>query len=289
MNIEVVKAHSVWHRFVYWIEEREKIRLAKEAGLPKPWTDDVILQSYRFCNVRRMDDKVSRWLLENWYKPYQDHHWMIWACGLARFFNNPDSLALITDQVFKSTVGRSAASTRIKKTLREYAKSGHTIFNGAYMVRGNDGEDKISSVVDYYCSNLFEIRWHGMTNSMKELWTAVCSKYGFGSFMAGQIVADMRHAAEGKWEDKNSWAPMGPGSKRGMNRLLERPLNQPITQREFEERLEKITASLDADLDYSVGCRLEAIDRQNCLCEFDKYERTLFDNRRPKQKYQGTN
>jgi len=80
MKIEQVKKLDVQERWLYWIKEREKIRLAKDAGDSKPWTDDVILQSYRFCNVRRMDDKVSQWLLNNWYKPYRGHPHMLKAC-----------------------------------------------------------------------------------------------------------------------------------------------------------------------------------------------------------------
>jgi len=45
--------------------KREALRKAKEAGGPPPWTIDEILQKYRFCNVRRADDRVSKWLIEN--------------------------------------------------------------------------------------------------------------------------------------------------------------------------------------------------------------------------------
>ena len=49
---------------VYWMIERDRIRTAKEAGKPKPWTTDPLLRDYRWCNVRRMDDRVSVWLAE---------------------------------------------------------------------------------------------------------------------------------------------------------------------------------------------------------------------------------
>ena len=46
-------------RLVYYINERESIRKLREAGYPKPWTQDKILQTYRFCNVNREDDTVT--------------------------------------------------------------------------------------------------------------------------------------------------------------------------------------------------------------------------------------
>jgi hypothetical protein len=41
-----------------------------------------------------------------------------------------------------------------------------------------------------------------------------------GSFMAGQFVADLRHVYTGAWADANTWAPLGPGSERGLAWLL---------------------------------------------------------------------
>ena len=35
---------------IYWIRERESIRLLKEGGKSKPYTSDEILRDYRFCN-----------------------------------------------------------------------------------------------------------------------------------------------------------------------------------------------------------------------------------------------
>ena len=44
MNIKDVVKLSPLDRLLYWIKERESIRLKKEAGEPKPWTDDEILR-----------------------------------------------------------------------------------------------------------------------------------------------------------------------------------------------------------------------------------------------------
>jgi DNA polymerase I len=44
---------------LYWIEERERIRVRKEAGAPEPYTDNEILRTGRFCNVRREDDRTT--------------------------------------------------------------------------------------------------------------------------------------------------------------------------------------------------------------------------------------
>ena len=50
---------------VQWVKAREELRNNKESGAPPPWTQDEILQTYRFTNIRRRDDRVSRWLRQN--------------------------------------------------------------------------------------------------------------------------------------------------------------------------------------------------------------------------------
>jgi hypothetical protein len=282
VDIEEVQQLSPARRFLYWITEREAIRLHREEGEGQPWTDDFILNTYRFCNVRRMDDKVSRWLLENWYTPFHGHRNMLKACAIARFFNLPSSLEAITRAVFDTEF----IPATIKSVLRYLRDDvGQPIFNGAYMVRGNDGMDKIECVMDYYVARLPLSRDVLRPDSMRETWLRLVPSYGFGSFMAGQLVADLRHAMPGEWADRNTWAPPGPGSIRGLNRFLERDLKTTYTEGEFSIYLAAIIDSCSPLLPPELVSRMEAIDWQNCLCEFDKYERTLWGQGRPKSLY----
>lgn len=267
--------------FLYWISERERIRIRKANKQSKPWTNDRILQSYRFCNVRRMDDKVSRWLLQHWYRPYFNHPLMVPAVALARFVNKPESLELITKVVFSKRWN----ADRLIKILRDRRDSGQSVFNGAYMVRGGtEGPDKISCVVDFFVASLKGVDIP--TNSMKESCVVIERCYGFGSFMAGQVTADLRWARKGTWSDKKVWAPIGPGSRRGMNRLQGRLTNFNLKQEQFEEELREVSRLVQSKLP-KIYKKLEAIDIQNCLCEFDKYKRVLLGEGRPKQLYQG--
>ena len=49
--------------FFDFCQEREKIRLKREAGAPPPWSDDPIFQKGRFLNVFREDDKGTKAVL----------------------------------------------------------------------------------------------------------------------------------------------------------------------------------------------------------------------------------
>lgn len=279
-----VKSLTPLERFAYWINERESIRLKKEAGEPRPWTNDKILDTYRFCNVVRIEDKVSQWLLSNWYKPYFDHHHIIAACAIARFFNKPESLAKITDLVFNR---RFPSLPEIKVVLRN-AKLKGPVFNGAYIVSGQgDGSDKIETVIIHIKRLEDRLMDKPTFHTMQEAWSYLCECTGFASFMAGQVVADLRWARSGTWVDKDDWAPMGPGSRRGINRLCNVSVKSPLIQSQFLEKLKSLKLTVAVKLPQLLTNRMEMMDWQNTLCEIDKYERALWDEGRPKQLYRG--
>lgn len=285
MLTSTVRSLTTKQQLIYWITERESIRLKKDLKRPKPWTDDGILQSYRFCNVRRMDDRVSKWLLENWYKPYFNHPNMLAAVALARFINLPDTLKNIQAYVFCSPV---PDWEKIKNIVRNIKADGYTVFNGAYIVPSALGTvDKIEAVVDRFVKPLSN-QVQGFTGDrMQEAWQWLLQCEGFGSFLAGQVVADLRWSMKGEWADRNSWAPIGPGSKRGINRYHRLPINAPMLQRSFERELKDLIEEIKPSIEYLISHRMEAMDYQNCMCEYDKYLRTLYNEGRAKQRYPG--
>jgi len=75
-----------------WITERHAIYEAKNAGYPKPWTEDPILRAYRFCNVYRELDKVTQWIAEHWRDNHYDSPEVWFAMTVARLVNWPDTL-----------------------------------------------------------------------------------------------------------------------------------------------------------------------------------------------------
>ena len=287
MLIENVKQLSASERLIYWATEREKIRLRRQMGQSRPWTSDEILDKFRFCNVRRMDDAVSRWLLENWYGPYKDHKNMAGAVCLARMFNNPNTLAGMESFVF---VSNEPNWTAIKAIINQMSESGLRVFNAAYIVSTSGHKaNKIDWVVDRYVKPAHEYLIPGVIcrHSMEKTAQQVESCYGFSSFMAGQVVADLRWALTGRWDDRMTWAPLGPGSRRGLNRLYGFTESSHQKEEEFRGMLENAITMLKDKLPNSITSRLEAHDYQNCLCEWDKYERMLWGQGKPKQLYKG--
>lgn len=264
----------------HWIKERHQIYLKRRAGKPKPWTTDEILLDYKFCNPIRMNDRVSKWLMDNWYAPYRDHPNMLLACTLARQINTPDSLSEIGFPV----VWRPEL---VQKKLEGRQRRGLKTYSAAYMItanfgtRGREKETKPSQTVWRVCQPIYE-SGRVDTNSMQKTWESLLHFQGFSSFIAGQVVADLRWALTGKWADKNTWAPMGPGSQRGLNRLYNRSIDHKLNQDEFLKELREM-----APLMRKVLPSLEMMDCQNCLCEYDKYCRLLNGEGQVRSRYPG--
>ncbi len=108
---------------------------------------------------------------------------------------------------------------------------------------------------------------------MFEVWDWLNGQPGIGSFMAGQAVADLRHIHhEVVWTDTHTWAPQGPGSKRGVNRLVGQPPDAGMPIGEWLDVLRLGYAKAKARLP-EIYLRLELMDQQNVMCEFATYRR----------------
>jgi hypothetical protein len=268
---------------VYWIKQRELVREAKDQGLPKPWTDDPLLRDYRWCNVRRMDDRVSQELLDQWYHSDLDEDEALAAATVARYINWVPTLLEISG-------GRKFAMhtlSNVGPTLRLRAERGDKVYTGAYMIPGVAGQRKWESIPAVAKAVTAEGIWK---RSQRETWEQLIRINGLGTFLAGQIVADIAQLDVGKqvWRDRRDWAPIGPGSRRGMNRLLGCAKEAALSQRVFIEFLPKLIQELRPRIAAIWDDRdLVAMDVQNCLCEFDKFRRLTLREGKVRANYPG--
>ena len=79
-------------RLVNFIVARHSIYDRRAKGDHKPWTDDEILQRYRFCNVYRELDTVTQWIADNWRRPHAGDQDLWFAMAVARWVNWPETL-----------------------------------------------------------------------------------------------------------------------------------------------------------------------------------------------------
>jgi len=267
------------YELIYWITEREEIRLKKEAGYPRPWTNDPIMGAYRFCNVNRNDDTVTKWIHDNWSIPNQHMNSLPFALTLARMVNLPTTLEAIGyPDVWDPD--------HFIEVIRDLKEDGTKVWTSAYMITGGysaGGEDKetiIARVLDGVHSKLQS----NPVSFSEKLSTAVekIKSPGVGSFLSAQVIADLKRTyrlalAPDWW----TWCGVGPGSTIGLNILNGRPITATIKDKQFIDEVALVRELIQEE----TGLNLCAQNTQNCLCEFNKYYRAKYMGYRPKTGY----
>jgi len=278
---------------IYWAKEREQIRKRKAAGLPQwEWTQDPIFRTFRFCNLRRKDDRVSQWLIKNVFS--QQEAFSPWSfiqfTALCRWVNWPPTLQALRDEKLwpRKTLSLINVGLAIEER-RETQKA----WTGAYTVvpPKDTGLNKglaISTVV--IDKNLTLIKKPLLasfeTQSVQRVWEVLKTARYMGGFMSGQVISDWTYTPLlCNATDLYTWTPMGPGSIRGHNRLLGLPLKQkPASMEAWCEMLQGWRKVLIQEL----GSEYEDLDLQSCqsaLCETDKYLRVKSGEGRPRSRY----
>lgn len=264
---------------LFWVNERERIRKLKITGANPPWTSDPVLSTYRFCNVRREDDRVTKWIHDNWLRPNMNHPHLAFAMGVARMVNLPETLAEVgfpevwLPKLFEDTL--------YCRKLR-----GDKVWTSAYMITGGyskGGESKeviIARVLDALYAQLNTTHGFIARGDSLEVAAEKVRVPGIGSFLSGQIVADLKWSTL-LWncKDWKYWCTPGPGSTMGLNFLHDRE-NRAIGERQFIDEVNEVR-----ELIRHSGFDLCAQNTQNCLCEFSKYVRAKHYGQRLKSTY----
>lgn len=187
----------------YWVNERERIRLKKLAGEPRPWTEDPILQKYKFCEVNRENDAVTTWLKINWREPYAEHNKLWLMMCLARVINWPPTLKEI---VAKTNFPDEWEPEAIIKVMLDRQARGEKVYTGAYMLRGDiwrehaTTNDKPTYTVNSVLHQLVgldeQLRCIGEPHeddTIESYTKRLASHPGWGGFLAYEVATDLRH------------------------------------------------------------------------------------------------
>lgn len=236
-------------QLMYWINERENIRMARLQGGPRPWTHDPILQKYHFCNIWRQYDRGTLDIYKARMGLDIPTVELPAFFTVARLFNRADTLVEYWTH--------SIEGVKYRKAM------GHRVFNTAYVVSTcGVSMDKI----DYVHDVVEQVRNRAINPlSCERAFFDLRTINGLGSFLCGQIVADLKYTPY--LEEAPDWwtfAVMGPGSKKGLDHIF----YGGTTERNFKIRLEELHEHIRPHIP-----KMHAQDLQNCLCEMSKFVR----------------
>lgn len=248
--------------------ERQRIYIKKEAGEPKPWTDNRIFQDYFFTNVFRDQDKVSKWIIDNvCKKTFSSLDYKHRLLILTRYIGRIETLKDLNLASFYS----------LKSSLLQRESNGEKIIHGAYITNSCSRPP-----MQYIFDTIEQMEKVGFENSYKNNSIQKSTEWfkqfpGIAGFMGYEYATDLTYCKEflSNAEDKFTWANLGPGCNRGIN-ILKEENNLNKRNKNYLEDMQKILSLWkiyfrdmnNIPVRIAVPC---IRDIEHWLCEFSKY------------------
>jgi hypothetical protein len=255
---------------INFIAEREAIRRRREAGQPFPWTDNPILRDYRFCNIDREHDRVTKGITALYREPYRDDPNLWFALLVSRrAVNWPGTLAELGYPVPWNP-------ERFKDVIRSRQASGQKAYEAqAYkvMVSGQAGE-QADLITRRVLTPMWEQRSYYQPrtgDTLASFATRLSEGPFMGGFYAGQIIADLKYVQLRDAADWWTFAVSGPGSRRGLDRVMGREPRKYWSETAWYAEFRQLYESTKQRIHEVTGLCLDAQNEQNALCEFDKF------------------
>lgn len=276
--------------FFYWINERHRIYVARFIDKkPGPWTKDPILQQYKFTNVFRQLDKGTL-ALRSMLRPRGEDRGpenvvystfnVIWYRMFNRYEHAKD-------------VGFVRSFDVLKQKFRMLELEGKTLFTSAHMTTGRAFEAKVDTAL-----STLERVWTERGNltgeltscrTMEDAFKSLIARkyYGIGKFIAYEIISDLRWVFGYDFEDLLEWANIGPGCKRGLERLG-MDVNLESLRKLYGLAKRHGSARIKAHIKGDEPPPFELREIEHSLCEFDKYMRVKTGAGRPRETFKPT-
>ena len=305
-------------RFYDFVTERYKIHLRKDVlHKEAPWTNDGVLQQYKFCNVRREHDRQSQCIIKNIStNPCLSLEDKIVNSFYFRAWNNWDTMKDLGGPWAAKDLYSSQMKQQIRPIYQELATEDpdRKWWSSAYNQGGTkqawrypNPNEKINKEYDIPLRVFHIGPWLKEHNTVEKLLNANDQKVafeaikeiqGFADFLAYQVFVDLTYIKEFPFSE-NEFVIAGPGCKKGLDYLFDdydgmSPEEALFWLRDNVDHIfSKIMAPNDQywdprelfiDLPEYDRC-LNIMSLENCMCELAKCIRTIEGTGRPRVKY----
>lgn len=275
----MIKREKIYNLYWYFAAERQNIFYKKLSGEEAPWTEDKILQEYKFCNSYRASDRVSQYLIKNVIyngKKYYDED-MIFRIVLFKIFNKKSTWEILLNKLGDITLDNF--NFKDYCNILEQAKDeGYKIYTDAYMSCANKAfgyekkhENHIALIEKMFIKDKMQNKILESEN-MEEAFNIIKNYELIGNFMAYQLVTDINYSEVVNFTERE-FTVAGPGSERGIKKCftdLEGMSKEDIIKWMCNHQEEEFKR-LGIEFKDLGGRPLQYIDCQNLFCELDKY------------------
>jgi hypothetical protein len=269
----------------YWKFAAERLamytrRLSDPEG---PWTDDPILQHFRFTNTYRACDRVTQYLLKEVQyrndRPESGDE-VFFRTLLFKIFNKVETWELLENHMGPlrwATIDLD----EMDRILSEAVSRGVRIYSGAYIMPPPDlGRIRKHSNHLVLLSKMMSDglpRLLSRARSLRAAYELILEYPGLGPFLAFQYAIDLNYSTLLDFEEQD-FVVAGPGAIDGISKCFRGPIqySAEVVIHRVTDSQEEHFARLDIDFDGLLGRRLMPIDCQNLFCEVSKYSRVAF-------------
>lgn len=294
----MIKRQEIYDMYWYFACERQNVFYNKLNGKSMPYTDDKILQEYKFCNCYRVLDRVSQFLLKSviYNGVEYSKEDMIFRIILFKIFNKEDTWNYLMEKL-KDIVLDNFSFESYDRLLTEYKNNGNKIYNDAYISCANKAfgydlkhQNHLALIEKMFIEDKIYTKIE-KSKSMENVFSILKSYPLIGDFMAYQLATDINYSNVTNFSE-DSFTVAGPGAKRGIQKCFEN-----INGYNYEDIIKHMYLIQDEEFKrlglefkYLGARKLQLIDIQNIFCETDKYLRAkrpdLISNRvKIKKKY----
>lgn len=273
---------------LYWAfaSRRHTAFEARLRGGAWPWSDDPILQTFKFCNVFRALDRVSQYLIgevaygtDTMTTPL-DRIFQLVAFRTFSKIGTWSEVSAILDGAPRLEHLRSGA---LEQALDEVKARAGGLYTGAFILCATKAfgfDEKHRNHVALFRHMFIDNACAERALDAHSLEALVALLQSFpliGPFMAYQTAIDLNYSDLFGF-DENDYVQAGPGALRGLRKAFVSlgDYSPSDAIRWMVERQGDEFARLGLRFDGLFGRPLHAIDCQGLFCELDKYCREAF-------------
>jgi len=276
------KISEVYDSYWKFAALRQEVFFNRFEGKIFPWSEDTVLNQYKFTNAYRASDRVSQYLIKNiiYNKNLPESpKEILFRILLFKLFNKIETWELLSSKLGFLTF-EDYRFKHYDDILNNAINNGNRIYSAAYIMPSGGSyfgykrkHTNHLKLIEFILESETEKKLMS-SKTMQEAFEILKGFPGFGDFLAYQLLIDINYSTLLNFSESEFVVP-GPGAKGGISKcftdtagLSEVELIKLVTDRQEYE-----FARLDLNFKTLWGRPLQLIDCQNLFCEVDKYAR----------------
>jgi hypothetical protein len=276
------KPSVVYNTYWEFISKRQDIFFKRINNTEYPWSNDDILNNYKFTNVYRATDRVSQFMMRNIiYKGSQEPDELFFRIVLFKIFNRISTWEFLQEELGEISF-KNYSFKAYDKLLLEVLKNKEPIYSPAYIMASGKsafGKERkhqnhlllIEKMINDKLPHTLQ-----QCKSMKDVYELLLSYPTIGEFLAYQYTIDLNYSTLINFSEME-FVKAGPGAKDGITKCFTTlgDYNYEDIIKMMADNQETEFERLGIEFQNLGGRNLQLIDCQNVFCEVDKYSRVF--------------